>query len=218
MKANLVVVDLETGGYEFEENPITEVSLHIISPTTFKTLDRYQTYVKPYNELVITQQAINATQVNIKDVENGIEVKTLVKILITYFKKARNGAKYELPQLVFHNGSFDILFLEYAFMFCGEDLYKYVDRIPICTMRMTRLNDAGGKFDKTEATSISLATCCERFSIKLKSAHGAENDVIATIALLKVLVTKLRGTNDIKSKQEIIEPIKQEKSRKFYHF
>jgi len=218
MKTNLIVADCETGGLLYKENPITEICLYIISPTTFKLIDKYQTYVKPYNNLKITKSAIEATQVDMKNVEAGIELKTLVTTLIVYFKKAKNNAKYDLPQMVFHNASFDKQFLEYAFELCGKNLYDYIDPIFICTMRMIKLHDAGSKNDKVETTSISLAASCERFNIKLKSAHGAENDVIATAALLKAMTLKLRNNNIKGEKPEKEEITVKEKSRLYFQF
>lgn len=218
MKANLIVADNETGGLLFKENPITEVCLYIISPSTFKVIDKYKTYVRPYNKLKITQKAIEATQVNIKDVEAGIELKTMVTTMIVYFKKAKNGAKYDLPQVIFHNASFDIDFWEYAFELCGKNLFDYIDRVPICTMRMISLHDAGTKNEKDDTTSISLSASCERFGIKLKSAHGAENDVVATLALFKALTSKLRALPTTKDKTVVEEKVVEEKSRRYFQF
>lgn len=217
MKTNLIVLDVETGGKKSVENPITEVALHIVDPVTFKIIDKYQTYVKPYNNLIITKEAIDATQVNMKDVNNGIDVKTLVTMLIIQFKKAKNNAKYDLPQIVLHNAPFDIRFLQYAFEFCKKNLFDYIDLVPICTMRLIKLHDAGSKNGKAETSSISLTASCERFKIKLKSAHGAENDVIATTALLKALTSKLRQIeNSSTNKEEKAEP--EVKSRKHFQF
>jgi len=215
MKTNLIILDTETGGYFYDKNPITEVCLYIVDPITFKVLDKYQTYVKPYDDLKIEPQAIEATQVDMKNVLAGVEVNTMVKMLMMYFKKAKNGAKYGLPQLVGHNVSFDWLFLDYAFAICGKLLLDFLDPIPICTMRMMSLHDAGSKLDKTESASISLTASCERFGIKLKSAHGAENDVIATTALLKAMTSKLRSTSQSTTKEEKVVG---EKSRKFFQF
>ena len=216
MKTNLIVLDTETGGFSDKENPITEVCLYIVNPATFKIVDKYQTYVRPYKNLKITKSAIEATQVSMVDIENGVELKTMVNMLMVYFKKARNGSTRDYPQLVGHNASFDIGFLKVAFDFCGKDLFSYIDSVPICTYRMIKLHDASVKNEKLETASASLTSSCERFGIKLKSAHGAEADVIATTALLKALTSKLRNSGDTKAIKE--EKIVEEKSRKFFQF
>ncbi len=215
MKANLIVGDVETGGKIYTEHPITEIYLSIVNPITFKQVDEYHAFIKPYNGLIITKEAIEVSQVSMKDINAGVDIKTVVKMVTTKAKTAKNNAKYDKPQFVFHNAAFDKRFIEYAFEYCGEDLYEYVDEIPICTMRLMKLHDAGLKIEKSDQTAFSLSACCDRLGIKLKSAHGAKADTIATIELLKHLTSKLRASGE-----EPKESNKktEEKSRKFFQF
>ncbi len=216
MKTNLIVSDVETGGKIYTENPITEIYLNIVHPSTFKVISDYHAYIKPYNGLIITKEAIEVSQVSMKDINAGVDIKVVVKMIITKAKAAKNNAKYDKPQLVLHNAVFDKHFLEYAFEFCGEDLYEYVDEIPICTMRLMKLHDAGLKIEKSDQTAFKLSACCDRLGIKLKSAHGAKADTIATTEILKSLTSKLRALSGEEPKEGKKKP--EEKSRKFFQF
>ena len=214
MRDRLIVIDCETGGLDCEAHSITEVALRTYDAATLKEISKYQTYIKPYDDLEITPIAIEKTQVNMKDVLAGVDIKTAVSMLMIEFKKAKNKSK-SLPQIVGHNIGFDIGFLAYAFKRQGKELFDYINVVPYDTMKMMRAIEAGIKIEKGSVERFDLTSCCSRMGIKLKSAHGADNDVVATHLLFKVIMEKMRGVNI-----KVIEnkPSEVVKSRNFYQF
>jgi DNA polymerase III epsilon subunit-like protein len=214
MKQNLIILDTETGGYFPEKNPITEVGLVVLEPAKFKQLDTYQTYVKPYLDLTIEKDAILSTQMNISDLEAGKSFAKVAVELSVLFKKytLKGGNRATKPILVGHNIPFDIKFLQYLFQHTiKKDLFDFIDESPIDTMRLAQLKEAG-KPKSGETTKYNLMVCCERFGIKLKSAHGAMADVNATSALLVALIGVLRQTGNQVNRTE------EQKSRSFFQF
>ena len=49
IKSFYKIYDCETGGLDFRKNPITQYACIILDPRTLKEVDRWVTFVKPYN-------------------------------------------------------------------------------------------------------------------------------------------------------------------------
>jgi DNA polymerase III epsilon subunit-like protein len=215
MKNNLCIFDVETGGKKSEENPITEIAMQFIDPIKFKAIHTYQTYVRPYANLKIEKAALDYTRVTMKQINEGIDVKEMVKAVIAAVKVANPGGRGQsAPILVGHNVDFDVRFLSTAFTLCGKQLFDFFDPVSMCTMRMMKLMEAG-KLKSEDVSRYTLTSCCERVGVKLKAAHGAMNDVNATIPLAKALILRLReGKAEEVSADEEAQP----KSRNFFQF
>ena len=52
-----LVMDTETGGLDPAQNPITSFAAVVLDFNTLKEVDRWETYVKPYNDLQITKES-----------------------------------------------------------------------------------------------------------------------------------------------------------------
>ena len=212
MKNNIIILDTETGGLKYKENPITEIGLVVVEPKNFSILEQYETFVKPYNNLEITKKALEVSRVSMEEINKGVDAKVVVAKLISIFRKyTPPNTKGSKPILVGHNITFDLDFLEYIFDFCSKNLYDFVDRISHDTMRLMEIYERKSKTN----LSYKLESCCDRFGIKLKSAHGALNDSIATRELFKALMNNLtpdKSNNNSSNgkKEEII------KSRNFF--
>ena len=191
IKSNYIVYDTETGGLNPKKNPITQFACVILDYRTLKEIDRWETYVRPYNDLVIERQAIEHTMVSMSDVNRGMKlhdfINTLIKLLSSHFASSK---KKEFGRLipVGHNVTFDNGMLEYAFNLEEKNLYDYIYPNIIDTFPLAKLTWG---IEGTE--KLNLATCCERAKISLTDAHGAMNDVEATADLFRFFMKKLRS-------------------------
>lgn len=224
MKSNYIILDVETGGLECGENPITQIAWQVLSNKDLTIIDRYETYVQPYNDFIITKEALAHTQTSMGKINAGITHQALVKQLITSFDKHTNkGGKFKYrPIIVGHNVSFDMGFLEVALALLNKDLYDFVDRVPFCTMReMQRME--GYIENKKDKVKYDLTSCCERCHINLKNAHGAMNDVIATTELFIQQTLNLQnGATNIEgvggTREQLQSTNNKNRSRKFFEF
>ena len=193
IKSFYKIYDCETGGLDFNKNPITQYACIILDPKTLKEVDRWETFVKPYNNLVIEEEALRHTMVSMSDVNSGINLKRFVKTSRDFDKMHQvKGAKNDAGRLVpvGHNIPFDNGFLSYAYKLEGEDYFEFVypnfiDTFPLAKMAW------GIKGDE----KINLSACCDYAKIKITDAHGAMNDVEATTDLLKYFIKKFRAKN-----------------------
>lgn len=191
IKSNYIVYDTETGGLNPKKNPITQFACVILDYRTLKEIDRWETYIRPYNDLVIERQAIEHTMVSMSDVNSGMKlhdfINTLTKFLSSHFASSK---KKEFARLVpvGHNVTFDNGMLEYAFKLEKENLYDYIYPNIIDTFPLAKL-----AWGIEGAEKLNLAACCERAKIDLTDAHGAMNDVEATADLFRFFMKKLRS-------------------------
>lgn len=213
MKPNLIILDVETGGFDWTKNPITELGLIVVESAGFKEIDRYQTYIKPYGNLVIEESALQATQVKMQDIQNGELIIKVANKLMELFAKYKNGKSK--PIFVGHNFvEFDIYFLEQiSKLYEKFDIWKYMSRAMIDTQRLMEIKDANPKND-VSLSRFSLNTCCERMGIVLKSAHGAMADVTATWKLLTKLCKNMR--KDVTTSVDLEQTT--DKQRNYFEF
>lgn len=187
-KAHYIVFDTETGGFDPTENPIIEIAMIALDGTSLKEIERYETLIKPYDDLIVTKEALKANGLNMSDVhENGL-IKTAAYKEITQFIKKLNpkSNKFNKPILVGHNVQFDIDMMEMFFYLNKEsNLYDFVNRQTICTMveaKRMGIED-----------SLSLSSLCEKLGIVLNNAHKAMPDTLATAEAFRKLTFALRG-------------------------
>lgn len=191
VKSNYIIYDCETGGLDENKNPITQYACIVLDFKSLKEIDRFETFVKSYNDLIIEKQALESTMVTMSDIRKGISVEDLVNVIIEFNKLHQAKSKIrEMGRLVpvGHNIVFDNRFLNYAFNFCGKNYHElvyenYIDTFPLAKMTW------GIKGDE----KLNLTACTERAKLKLTDAHGAMNDVEATADLFRFFVKKLRS-------------------------
>lgn len=191
IKSHYIVYDCETGGLDETKNPITQYACIVLDFKTLKEIDRFETFVQPYNDLVIEKDALEHTMVSMSDIRNGISFKDFVNVTIEFNKLYQAKSKNkEMGRLVpiGHNIPFDNRFLNYVFRLCKKNYHElvyenYIDTFPIAKMMW------GLKGDE----KLNLTACTERAKIRLNDAHGAMNDVEATADLFRFFVKKLRS-------------------------
>ena len=63
------IYDTETGGLDPQKNPITQFACIILDYKTLKEVDRFETFIRPYNDLVIEKIALEHTMVTMSDIK-----------------------------------------------------------------------------------------------------------------------------------------------------
>lgn len=186
LKLTVTVCDFETGGLDPKKNPITEVGMLNFDLQTLAVNWEYQTFVKPYNNLVIDPIVYEKTQVKPEDVHNGKDYKDVVKEMCELFNqaKAKGGKGMQGGTIMLgHNFvKFDRPFMEELFQFAGKDVYDYINGSIIDTLPLAQAKWIGTQ------EKYNLTECCKRIGYNLVGAHGAMNDVRATFELAKNLL------------------------------
>lgn len=192
IKSNYCVLDCETGGLDKTKNPITQFAAIILDGRTLKELDRWETFVKPYDGKVIEKQALQHTMVSISDINAGISKKEFATTAKAWFGEHQaKAARADMGRLIMvgHNIlPFDRPFLDECFAeFCWScDDYFYpggIDTLPLAKLAF------GIKGDE----KINLGACLGYAKLKLTDAHGAMNDVEGNADLLRWFMRKLRA-------------------------
>ena len=201
IKSNYLVHDCETGGLDCNKNPITQYACVVLDFKTLKEIDRFETFVKPYNNLIIEKKAIEKTMVTMTDINSGITIEQFNKTIIKFYEDHMvPGAKNGMGRLVSvgQNIPFDHGFLNYALHLQKRDISEFfmpnfIDTWPL----------AKATWGLTGEEKLNLGANCERIDRKLVDAHGAMNDVEATADLFRFFVKKLRAKKgEFTSKQE----------------
>ena len=129
IKSNYIVYDCETGGLDETKNPITQYACIVLDYKTLKEVDRFETFIKPYNELIIEKEALDHTMVTMSDIKKGISIKDFVNVLFEFNAMHQAKAKKkEMGRLVpiGHNIPFENRILNYACILCGKNYHELV--------------------------------------------------------------------------------------------
>lgn len=188
MKNNLIICDVETGGMDEKLHPITQITMEVVDPHAFQTLHYFETFVKPYNNLAVEPEALQASRVTMQQVNDGCETNALMKGMLAVFKVAnKSGKDTTNPYFVGHNFGFDMRFLNAFFVYKNQNLFDYVQRVPFDTLAMMKLYE-GNSLKSSENQKYNLTACCERMDITIRNQHGSGADVQATKNLFIKLV------------------------------
>lgn len=192
IKSDYIVFDCETGGLDETKNPITQYAAVILDGKTLKEKDRFETFIKPYNDLIIEKQALEHTMVTMSDINSGITLCRFVKTVTDWWESHRAKSKVrEMGRLVpvGHNVTFDLRFINYALALEGAgttEEWMYPNLIDTFSLGKMAFGIEGDE-------KLNLGACCERAKIKLTDAHGAMNDVEATADLFRWYMKKMRA-------------------------
>lgn len=212
-KSNYIVHDCETGGLDCTKNPITQYACVILDYKTLKEVDRFETYVKPYNDLVIEKQALDATMVTMSDIKSGMTHHEFVKSVVDFWEqyRAKTGKK-EMGRLVSvgQNIPFDHNFLDYALQLENQTIWDYFQPNFIDTYALAKM-----AWGLTGDEKLNLGSNCERVKIRLTDAHGAMNDVEATADLFRWFVKKVRAG---KGETAAVEATSRARGTDFFEF
>ena len=166
--ATFCVLDLETTGFAFRTEKITEIG--IMKVKNGEVLDEFSCFVNP--EKPIPQRVVEVTNITddmVKDAE------TIDKV----FPKMLDFIGDSI--LVAHNADFDIGFLKYNAKELGYSLENtYLD-----TLRLSK--ELFPDFKK-----YKLGLIAEKLGIKVEVAHRALDDVDTTVKVFRVMLDMLK--------------------------
>lgn len=208
MDYNIIFVDLETGGYNFQKNSITNIALvgydgekicfevdTLVKPYQYKVfqhqsdgpiciVSKENSWISKYysatlhKELVCEESALNYTGLTLEKLEKEGMDGETLYKELCVIFKDFKRGK-KLPLLCGHNvDEFDKAFLEFLFTINGDNLYDYVSKHFIDTLWLSRFLLGSELVDNHK-----LETLCNYFNINLSDAHGALADTKSTMEL-----------------------------------
>lgn len=189
-KANYIIMDFETGGFEPDTHAICEYAGIVVEPVNLEIVDRLQFYVQPY-EMEYTKEAEKVHKISqAKLKKEGIKFEAGMKAIMNQFDRYKTGGRGDrgYPVIVGHNVAFDIRFLDFNFEVMEWNIYDYIKPYHEDTMHLARM---AWQLDKDLA--LSLGAVCNKLGISLDNAHNAMNDVLATYEIFKHFVNVLRN-------------------------
>ncbi len=162
------VLDLETTGFSFRTEKITEVG--IMKVKNGEVIDEFSCFVNP--EKPIPQRVVEVTNITddmVKDAE------TIDKVMPKILEFVGDSV------LVAHNADFDIGFLKYN----ANELGLSLENTYLDTLRLAK--DLFPDYKK-----YKLGKIAENLGIKVEVAHRALDDVDTTVKVLNVMLNMLK--------------------------
>lgn len=205
--------DLETGGLDPLKNPITQIAFLVLESNEkgqLEELCRWSSYVKPYDALEVTKEALSYSRGSMKDIMKGISKKELIDTLKEFFTVLKSGKDKVI--LVGHNiDEFDLGFLEY--LFGGKD--KLLTLISANTIDTIALSKMFSDVNCTKESGLKLGQVLKRITseIELTDAHDAMADVEANAEIFKYFYNSFNLKRNLASGDE--EGEKKERSFNF---
>lgn len=174
MKTNQVVIDVETGGFIIEKNPIVEIAAIAIDQEN-NEIDRFEVVIKPIKDKEYNPKATEIHGITRAfQIANGIEPEQACERFKEFIEK------HNVDTFIGHNVKFDRNRLQH---FLDEFLPGHgIDfEFIFCTIELVR--------ERYSLESYSLDNCCRFFEIPMKRAHRAMNDTEAALELLKKIMS-----------------------------
>lgn len=200
-KNNILITDLETGGFMPDKNPLTELGILVIDGETFEEKYRYNTYVKPYDDsLYMTKDAIKLTGITPELCEEkGKPLEEVVSDVTEIFKKEKNS--YFLPVLAGHNLAFDMGYYEDIFnRIYGPNtgkmgkckIFDFVSDVVLDTMILARIN-----YIENEVENFQLGTIGKYLGFENTKAHDSMGDIEQTTNVLRAFLLRMRNGGSV---------------------
>ncbi len=162
------VFDLETTGFSFRTDKITEIG--IMKYRNGKVIDEFASFVNPQKPIPLrVQQVTNITDEMVK------EAPTIEEILPKIMEFFGDSV------LVAHNADFDISFIRYN---CKKQ------GIPFTNTYLDTLQLSKEIFPDFKKYKLGLIA--EKLGIKVEVAHRALDDVDTTVKVFRVMIDKLK--------------------------
>ena len=203
---NIIVYDLETGGFVAGEHGVCEIAMIGINIETLEEIGRYEAIIQQYNNqdgdpMKYTQKAFQVNGLSFNKLEQlGKPAKQVAEEVCSFAKTITSG-KYK-PILAGHNiKNFDNPHLA-DFLDCNkQNPLKFFDGDSIDTYDWARMAWGADK----DMPHLKLGDCCKRFGIELTNAHSAMPDTEANAKLLIQFLKLMKGESAPTSGDKEIE-------------
>ena len=162
------VLDLETTGFSFRTEKITEIG--IMKVKNGEVLDSFSCFVNP--EKPIPQKVVEVTNITDEMVKDAETIDKVFPKMLDFISDS---------VLVAHNADFDIGFLKYN----AKELGYKLENTYIDTLRLSK--ELFPNFKK-----YKLGVIAENLGIKVEVAHRALDDVDTTVKVLNVMFDMLK--------------------------
>lgn len=217
---NIIVGDIETGGFSPYKCAITEIALIAINPVTLEELGRYEAVIAPYKrkdgkQVEYHQAALDYSGMTMAKIEAGVPAKQVATEIKAFVKQFSVGTKK--PVLCGHNfHKFDKPFIDVflwtmgviklkKLVISGEKDLKLVDEDRIIIEKFDTpyqeyvedtLHWTYWRFAATDIPNHKLGTACEFAEVPLTDAHRAMNDTEGNTKLMITNLKALRGSGE----------------------
>ena len=178
-----VVVDLETGGFDAEENPILEIAIQLVDWESNQLVlgDSYRHHIDPFKGLRLNQESLDFLKLDLSHpLRVSVDEKTAITDLFKIINKHKS--KYECSRaiLVGHNAFFDHSFLLAA---CKRNNIKKSPFHPFSLIDTVSLGVLATK-------QTVLARVCKELQVEYDNdeAHSAAYDAKVTAAVFCSIV------------------------------
>ncbi len=162
------VLDLETTGFSFRTEKITEIGIMKIK--NGEVLDEFSCFVNP--EKPIPQRVVEVTNITDDMVKNAETIDKVFPKMLEFIGDS---------VLVAHNADFDIGFLKYN----AKELGYTLDNTYLDTLRLAK--ELFPDYKK-----YKLGIIAENLGIKVEVAHRALDDVDTTVKVFNVMINMLK--------------------------
>jgi len=184
-ETTFIVCDVETTGLSAYDNRVTEVAF--IKVRNGEILDKYSTLVNPGQH--IPREITNLTGITNEDVFNKLSFSEIAQDIINFIGDP------EEENIVFtgHNVGFDYKFIQQSFFRAG---LKFEMR-SLCTCKLARRL-------LRRLKSKSLSNVAAYYDIKIKKAHRAYDDALATTRILMNFLEILTEEHEFENVNEVL--------------
>ena len=162
------VLDLETTGFSFRTEKITEIGIMKIK--NGEVLDEFSCFVNP--EKPIPQRVVEVTNITDDMVKDAETIEQVFPKMLNFIGDS---------VLVAHNADFDIGFLKYN----AKELGYTLDNTYLDTLRLS-------KELFPDLKKYKLGIIAESLGIKVEVAHRALDDVDTTVKVFNVMINMLK--------------------------
>lgn len=187
MKNDILVLDIETGGWSRKKNAICEIGVQILG-RDLELKEQRSWIIKPYirctsvaefeGQLVSYKDgAMKVHGITMEQIEAGTEVEEVLEDLINEIVLA-----YDVDSILGHNLKFDIPWVKELMERFGYETEWFDELQIIDTLVMARDLDLPTENNK-------LPILLEHFGISNEAEHRAIGDVSATVELYKKLLS-----------------------------
>jgi ribonuclease T len=183
-----VIVDLETGGFNPEVNPILEIALQFVDleENGFVLGESVRYHLAPADGLILNKEALEFTKIELNHpLRNAVTTEEALKSICKIVNKKRSENECSRAILVGHNAHFDLSFLQ-------TNLNRYqIKNSPFHPFSVFDTVSLGAAF----TGQTVLARIAKELNINYDNdlAHSASYDAEITAKIFCILMNRIES-------------------------